>query len=79
MTLFKRKAKIEPMTKGKALIEARALLGPQASVRYIVPENGPVECIMTGPEGQQFFGNSWEQCLRDARKWLEQPALAGKE
>lgn len=68
---FKRKAKPLPMTKGAALIAARELLGPQAEVRFVVPENGPVECVLTAPEGQQFFGNHWEQCLRDARKWME--------
>ena len=53
------------MTKGKALILARHLLGPQASVKFHVPDNGPVLCIVQPHNGApDAHGDTWEAALK---------------
>lgn len=67
MTFHRRCAPASRMTMGKALIAAREHFGPDASVSYHVPENGPIVCTVSHGD-TNFTGDSWEAALRQARK-----------
>lgn len=51
------------MTKGKALIEARTLLGPDAQIQ----ERGRDLCVLDGRGIAVSYGRTWDEAIRNLR------------